>query len=283
MTSPLPAWAWQFEPGHYAAAAPMEFEAPITQDWAFGGATGRGVRVAIVDSGIEDGHPLVGAVQGGVVIEPDGPTGVRVIEGAHEDLYGHGTACAGVIRSLAPECELYSVRVLGERLTGRGSVFAAGVQWAIDAGMDVVNISMSTRRRDMYAAFHRIADRAYFAGTTVVCAINNVRAASYPSEFASVVSVACAPGSGPFALSYNPRPPVEFGAPGVDVSVAWLGGRSVRATGNSFAAPRVAGMVALMKSKHPSLTPFEVKTVLRALASAQGVDTAAASPQELEG
>jgi subtilisin family serine protease len=140
------------------------------------------------------------------------------------------------------------------------------VQWAIDNGMDVVNISMSTRRPELFSRFHRIADRAYFAGAVLVCAVNNVPAPSYPSEFASVVSVACAPGEGPFALAYNPRPPVEFGAPGTDVDIAWLGGRTVRASGNSFAAPRVAGMVALLKEKHPQLTPFEVKTALRAIA-----------------
>jgi subtilisin family serine protease len=132
--------------------------------------------------------------------------------------------------------------------------------------MDVVSISMSTRRAELFSRFHRIADRAYFAGTTLVCAVNNVPAPSYPSEFASVVSVACAPGDGRFALAYNPRPPVEFGAPGTDVDVAWLGGRTARVSGNSFACPRVAGMVALLKEKHPGLPPFEVKAALRAVA-----------------
>lgn len=279
MTSSLPAWAWQFEPGHLAAVPGMGLESPITADWAFDGATGRGIRVAVVDSGIEAGHPLVGDVQGGVAVEPDG-AGIRYVEGPHADLYGHGTACAGIIRALAPDCELYSVRVLGERLTGKGTVFAAGVQWAIDQGMHVVNLSMSTRRREMFSAFHRIADRAYFSGTVLVSAVNNVPETSYPSEFASVISVASGPGEGPFALSYNPRPPVEFGAPGTDVDIAWLGGGTIRASGNSFAAPRVTGMVALMRSKHPGLTPFEVKTVLRAVASNSAPGTPTAGPQQ---
>jgi len=266
----LPAWAWQFEPGHLGQQPAMSLPAPITREWAFGAATGAGVKVAVVDSGIESGHPLVGDVQGGVAVEADGASGVRFVEGPHEDLFGHGTACAGIIRSLAPDCELYSVRVLGKGLTGRGTVFASGLQWAIDAGMDVVNVSMSTRRAEMFSTLHRIADRAYFAGTVLVSAINNVRAASYPSEFASVVSVACAAGDGPYALTYNPRPPVEFGAAGLGVEIAWLGGGTTRATGNSFAAPRVAGLVALMLSEHPALTPFEVKTILRAIATNVG-------------
>jgi subtilisin family serine protease len=71
----------------------------------------------------------------------------------------------------------------------------------------------------------------------------------------------------PERVYYNPAPPVEFGAWGVDVPIAWKdGGRSV-ATGNSFAAPHVAGLVARIVSKHPGLTPFEVKAVLAAISN----------------
>ena len=72
-------------------------------------------------------------------------------------------------------------------------------------------------------------------------------------------------GQDPFAIAYNPRPPVEFGACGIDVDVAWSGGKSIVATGNSFATPHVAGMVALLLSRHPGLTPFEVKAALQAV------------------
>ena len=57
---------------------------------------------------------------------------VEMTEGPHEDLFGHGTACAGIIKMVAPRCELYSVRVLGQNLSGKGAVFAAGLRWAID-------------------------------------------------------------------------------------------------------------------------------------------------------
>jgi subtilisin family serine protease len=70
----------------------------------------------------------------------------------------------------------------------------------------------------------------------------------------------------PLRLYYNPAPPVEFGAWGVDVPMAWKDGGSTVATGNSFAAPHVAAMVALILSKHRGLTPFEVKAVLAAVA-----------------
>jgi subtilisin len=264
-----PAWSWQFEPEVLRDAPPLELDGPITPKWAWGGATGVGVKVAVVDSGIEAGHPRVGAVQGGVALDydTDAPGDIRAVEGPHEDLFGHGTACAAIIRSIAPDCELYSVRVLGERLTGKGLVFAAGMRWALEHDMDVLNLSLSTGARAHFGRFHEVVDAAYFGRTMLVSAIANVRGASYPSEFAGVFSVAATEGTDPFVYGYNPNGPAEWGAPGIDLDVAWLGGGSIRATGNSFAAPQIAGLIALILSKHPGLTPFQVKTVLAACAA----------------
>jgi subtilisin len=240
---------------------------PITPEWAWGSSTGRGVKVAIVDSGVDGAHEQVGGINGGVALEydPDAPDGVRIIEGPHEDLFGHGTACAGIIRGLAPDCEIYSVRVLGEKLTAKGLVFVAGLQWAIDNDMDVVNLSLSTKRSDYFGPLHELADRAYFGRTVLVSAANNMPSASYPSLYSSVLSVAARPGDSS-GFSYNPNPPVEFGAAGIDVDVAWLDGSVINATGNSFAAPVIAGYVARILGKHPGLTLFQVKTILHATA-----------------
>jgi subtilisin len=161
--------------------------------------------------------------------------------------------------------------VLGERLTGKGLVFAAGLRWAIANGARVVNLSLSTSREDYFGLFHEIADEAAFAGVVLVCATNNVEAPTFPGQYSSVISVAAHDGTDPFAIDANPSPPVDFGAPGIDVEVPWLGGGTIVATGNSFAAPHVSGLVARLLSKHPHLMPYEVKTVLRAVATnAQG-------------
>ena len=61
---------------------------------------------------------------------------------------------------------------------------------------------------------------------------------------------------------YDPNPPVEFFARGMNVEVAWLGGGTITATGNSFATPAISGIAALVLSKHPRLTPFQLKSVL---------------------
>jgi subtilisin family serine protease len=242
-------------------------EHAITKEWAFGASTGAGVTVAVVDSGIDD-HPRVGPVNGYAAFNQDNaaPDGVRIDTEPHTDLVGHGTACAGIIRSLAPDCQLVSVRVLGERLSGRGSVFAAGLRWALSSGAQVVNCSLSSSRRETAAVFHEIADIAAHAGIVVVCAVNNVSGPSIPATFSSVISVAANDGRDPHEWDANPNPPVDFGAPGIDVDVAWRGGGSIVTTGNSFAAPHIAGHVARLLAQHPGLAAYEVKTVLRACA-----------------
>jgi subtilisin family serine protease len=116
-------------------------------------------------------------------------------------------------------------------------------------------------------AFYELCDTAYFGRSFLVTAANNYTGASFPSLYASVASVACNMSKDPFRFHYNPEPPTEFLAPGVDIEVAWLGGQRVQGTGNSYAAPHIAGIAALIRAKHPELRPFQVKTVLWATAA----------------
>jgi subtilisin family serine protease len=263
-----PAWSEAFASDRLQRVTPLPVPHRWTKEWAFGDSTGAGVTVAVVDSGVESGHPLVGRVDGfaAFTLDDDEPDGVRADAGEHDDLVGHGTACAGIIRSIAPDCRLLSVRVLGERLSGRGAVFAAGLQWALDSGAQVVNCSLSTNRGDYADRFHDVADAAAHAGVVLVCAVNNVAGTSIPATFSSVFSVAADDGRDRWTWHVNPSPPVDFGAPGIEVEVAWRGGGTIVTTGNSFAAPHIAGHAARLLGQHPGLAPYEVKTVLRALA-----------------
>ena len=246
----------------------MPLPVAISREWAFGASTGAGVTVAVVDSGVDAGHPAVGRVDGyaAFAVDDSAADGIHCDTGVHDDLVGHGTACAGIIRSIAPDARLLSVRVLGERLSGRSAMFAAGLRWAMDAGADVISCSLSTSRVENAAAFHELVDAAVHAGVVVVCAVNNVAGPSIPATFASVVSVAAHDGNDPDAWDANPHPPVDFGAPGIGVEVAWRDGGTVVTTGNSFAAPHISGQVARLLSAHPGLTVYEVKTILRACA-----------------
>ena len=270
MTDPalLPAWSEPFVGERGRAISHRPPFGRLDREWAWGGSDGSGVTVAIIDSGVERDHPAIGGkLVRSVRVELDESGEPAVMDDeASIDVVGHGTACAGIIHSLAPGADLVSIRVLGPDNRGKGVVFAAGLDWAIEQGATVVNLSLSSKSDALYGTFHELADRAYFANVLLVSAANNVPGASYPSLFAAVLSVAAHDVPDSAVFYYNPAPPVEFGAYGVDVEVAWRGGSRMLATGNSFAAPHIAGYAALIRSRHPDASPFEVKSILAAVA-----------------
>jgi len=278
----LPAWSEPFVGDRRAGLRGARPFGDVRREWAWGGATGAGLTVAVIDSGIERDHPAVGGrVIESVRVELDEETDdYRVVEDPEAaDVVGHGTACAGIIHAFAPEASFLSVRVLGPDNRGKGAAFAAGLDWAITRGASVVNLSLSSKSEAMFPVFHELADAAYFANVLLVSAANNVPGPSYPSLFAAVVSVAAHDLDDPWTFFYNPAPPVEFGARGVDVDVAWRGGSRITATGNSFAAPHMAGIATLIRAKHPNAVPFEVKAILAATSNgAMDPDDIAAAP-----
>jgi subtilisin family serine protease len=266
MTDIVPAWAEEFFDGGPGPAPSLNFPRRLTRPWAYGDGSGRGVRVAVIDSGIEDGHPLVGAVQQAIAVEDAGDDDVEFVEGPHDDLYGHGTACGGLIRGLAPLVDLISVRVLGPDLKGSAFTFAHGLEWCLENDVHVVNLSLSTSNEDYAETFYNLIDQATQRNVMVVSAMNNERKRSIPSEFAGVFSVACCEGRDRERFLRNPHAPAEWGAIGVDMEVPWCGGSTIVATGNSFAAAIIAGHLARMVGAHPGITPWQAKTVLAALA-----------------
>jgi subtilisin len=250
---------------------------PITRSWAFGTASGAGVRVCLIDSGVDVTHPDVGGVvtlrvdSGGDNDSGDNDSGGggehRVVPDEAGDVAGHGTACAGIIRALAPTCELTSIRLLGGSLRGRGDALVASLRWAIERRFHLVNLSLSTRHPDYREAIRDVADQAYFDGVTIVAAANNRPVASFPWRFPSVVSAGSHAVPDPEYVEVNPTPPVDFFALGVNVTVAQPAGGRVRASGNSFAAPHITGMCARILGAHPEFGAPQLKVVLAAIAN----------------
>jgi subtilisin len=262
----LPAWSAAFAADRRDGLRRDRPFGRLERSWAFGDGLGSGITVAIVDSGVEGSHPAVdGALRRSVRVQLEADE-ATIHDDEAIDVVGHGTACASIIHALAPNASLLSVRVLGPDNRGKGLAFAAGLEWAIEQGASVISLSLSSRSEALFGVFHDLADRAYFAGALLVCAANNVAIASYPSLFAAVISVAAHDVRNPDVWFYNPAPPVEFGAYGLDVDVAWKGGGRIVATGNSFAAPHIAAYAARIRAAHPSASPPEVKAILAATA-----------------
>ena len=240
---------------------------PITPDAVWKGRAGRGVRVGVVDSGIDAAHPaLKGKVKSAVEAAVEaGRVTFRPSETG--DAAGHGTACAGIITSVAPGAELHSIKVLGANASGSGEMFLAGLDYAIRQRMHVINLSLGTTKPQYHGPLHDLLDMAYHAGCIVVAAANNLPQPSFPSIFSSsLVSVVKDEGQDPFDFGYRYGEVIEIVAPGVQVKTTWPGGGYRQLTGNSFACPHVVGIIALILEAYPDLTPFQVKTILYAIA-----------------
>ncbi len=229
--------------------------------------TGRGVSVAIIDSGIDVLHPdLAGKVVSSVEARIDNK---KVIFDPSDDgdSAGHGTACAGIIAGIAPDAELHSIKVLGAGGLGDGMAFMAGLEWAIKQKYRVVNLSLGTTKPQFFAPLHDLLDRAYQAGCIVVAAANNLPQPSFPSVFSSsLISVIKSEQTDPLNFGFHYGEVIELTAPGVNVRTPWPGGGYRNLTGNSFACPHIVGVVALLLEKHPNLTPFHVKAALHSIA-----------------
>jgi len=260
--APLPAWSLPKDAVDRIAVLGGEWPERVTREWAWGDSKGKGTRVCILDSGVEANHPVVGGLAGAVSVSLAADGSTIIEEDTEGDLCGHGTACAGIVRSLAPECGLYSVRVLGAGFTGSGPVLLAGLKYAVEQEFDVINMSLSTTKKQFATVLHELADNAYFKRTLLVASAHNMPVESYPWKFSSVISVGSHEELDSMAFFYNPNPPVEFFGRGVDVEVAWIGGSTIRCSGNSFATPHLTGICTLILSKHPELTPFQLKSVL---------------------
>lgn len=235
--------------------------------------TGRDVSIAVIDSGIDVSHPeLVGRVVESVEARMENK---RVVFDASDagDSAGHGTACAGIIASIAPEAKFHSIKVLGAGGLGDGQSFLAGLEYAIKKRYRVINLSLGTTKPQFFAPLHDLLDRAYQAGCIVVAAANNLPQPSFPSVFSSsLISVSKCDETDPFRFGFKFGEVIELTAPGVNVRTAWPGGGHKSLTGNSFACPHIVGIIALLLESYPDLTPFQVKSALYAIAKENTAD-----------
>lgn len=240
---------------------------PLIVEGSWKSRTGRGVSVAIIDSGIDAEHPdLNGKVREMVEAHNDNKR-VLFVPSYSGDSAGHGTACAGIITSIAKDAELYSIKVLGAQASGDGQAFLAGLEYAIKRKFRIINLSLGTTKPQFFAPLHDLLDRAYQAGCIVVAAANNLPQPSFPSVFSSsLISVSKNEEKDPFHFGFRFGEVIELTAPGVNIRTTWLGGGYRSLTGNSFACPHIVGIIALLLETYPNLTPFQVKSVLYAIA-----------------
>jgi subtilisin family serine protease len=213
----------------------------------------QGVKVAIVDTGIDGSHDdLTGLVDGGysALTKSENPE-------SYQDDNGHGTHVAGIVAArrdgrgvvgVAPRARLYAVKVLDSDGTGSVSDIIDGIVWAAKNGIQVMNLSIGSSVDS--DALHRAVRYARSKGVVLVAAAGNAgQSVSFPGAYAEAICVTASDPEDRLAVFSNYGPEVDFIAPGVDILSDRLGGGVVSYSGTSMAAPHVTGLVALSISQ----------------------------------
>ncbi|MER5751872.1 type VII secretion-associated serine protease mycosin [Streptomyces sp. NPDC002088] len=245
---------------------------------------GRGITVAVLDTGVEDDHPdltgnvLTGKDLVGFGAGPGDPTWARhgtamagIIAG-----HGHGAGDADGVMGIAPEAKILPVRVILEdgdpsrakARSTRGNALAEGIRWAADHGADVINLSLG----DDSASAHpepsedEAVQYALKKGAVVVASAGNGGEKgdhiSYPAAYPGVIAATAVDRYGTRASFSTRRWYATVSAPGVDVVIADPDHKYYQGWGTSAASAFVSGAVALIKAAHPGLTPAQIKKLL---------------------
>lgn len=237
---------------------------------ALASGTGKGVKIAIIDSGVEvSHHGLKGlALADDLAFELDANgTTIKMKPGQGTDAFGHGTAVSGIIRQMAPEADIGSFRVLSGELKGKSAVIAAGASEAIKRGYNILNCSLGCGKRDHLLFYKTWVDEAFVAGRHVVAACNNQYYAKeeWPAYLPTVCAVNFTREEKVGQFYYRTRKMVSFAAAGTGLVVLWNRGQYRQVIGSSFAAPQVAAMLARLISVLP-VTPLLGKELMQKIA-----------------
>ena len=228
------------------------------------GYTGKGVKIAVIDSGISPHEDLVIA---------GGQSFVDYTTSYYDD-NGHGTHVAGIIaakdnglgiKGVASEADIYAVKAINQNGSSYLSNVIAGIDWAISNDMDIINLSLGTQVNSY--AFQNIVDKAYNKGILVIAAAGNDGTGfgdtvDYPARYASVIGVGAIDQQGNHASFSSTGTSVEISAPGVSIISTYINNSYARMNGTSMAAPFVAGYFALLKQAYPELTNVQLRSIL---------------------
>ncbi|GAE35782.1 S8 family serine peptidase [Halalkalibacter akibai] len=231
------------------------------------GVTGKGVRIAVVDTGISP-HPQLNIFGG--VSTLDYTT-------SWSDDNGHGTHVAGTIGArnlnnrvigVAPEAQLFAVKALNKDGIGSLRSIMQAIEWSIANQMDIINFSLGTNQAS--EILEELLNQAQEKGILIVGASGNTgnaqgtdNSVSSLAKYEPVIAVGAVSQELKRASFSSTGKEVEFSAPGVEIFSTYLNGQYAVANGTSQATPHISGILALLKQKYPTLTNKELRSKLQ--------------------
>ena len=224
-------------------------------------ATGAGVRVALIDSGINAQHSHVGFLAGGIAFSTAADGRVEERED-YTDRIGHGTALAGILRAKAPQVELYAVKIFSDRLAASIAVLEAALRWAVRQRMHIMNLSLGTTNPDHRAQLSEVITQAHAVGAVLVASSPPGRVDVFPAVLPGVIGVAGDDQCGWHEHGYVADDPIPFRAhPCPRPLPGPAQARNFR--GHSFASAHLSALLALLVEQRPDFTLSEAQEYLR--------------------
>ncbi|MDA0335029.1 MAG: DUF1611 domain-containing protein [bacterium] len=219
------------------------------------------LRIAVIDTGVDEDQMNPGALAGAVTIRPT-PDGGCAVDCEAGDPVGHGTA---VVRAMADRTGLpvHSVGLADWTAAGSATQLARAITWCLESGIQVINISAGSTCPSVGSMLTPICARAAAAGVIIVAAEHNDGLVSYPAHLPSVIGVRGGRIHGDNTYHYCPGQPIECVARGDAQRLQWRQGKQVFVGGSSFAAPRITAIVAGLKRQHPEAGIDEIRALLR--------------------
>ncbi|QYF84285.1 S8 family peptidase [Brevibacterium sp. PAMC21349] len=226
------------------------------------GITGKGIKLAILDTGISN--------QSGIVVEKQ----ASFIDSEEDviDLNGHGTAVSSIIATsyensgfhgVAPDVKLYVGKVLDQNGTGQYSDIIEGIEWAIEEDINIINMSFGGSKES--EILKNVIDKAYDQGVLMISSVGNegTEKVTYPAAYNNVIGVVASDFYNQMSSLSNYSDQLELVAPGVNIQTLDLNGDHITASGTSIAASYVSGAAALLWSQNVNLDNKEMRTKLK--------------------
>lgn len=221
----------------------------------FGHLTGEKIKVAVIDSGCDKFITNDSRIVRGISFIGDKEGFVFEKSDDYSDKLGHGTACIDIILQIAPSAEIIPIKVFNSRLETSIEIIVAAINYAVDYGVDLINLSLGTKLSEALYPLYYVCEKAKQKNIIIVSANANLDNNSYPAIFENVISVSSTHTEGKFDFFYNSGDAVECLADGFPDNALVLNGRRQPMNGNSFASPIICGIIALLieKSAHRSI------------------------------
>ncbi len=233
---------------------------PMKYKCNFHDLNGEGVKVAIIDSGIDCSHEMLQQVTAGICFELS--AGNVLTSEDYRDTSGHGTAVASIIKKKAPDTELYAIKIFDQSLIVEQKILVESIRWAIDQNVDIINLSLGTTDVQVKQDLLDICKVATKKGIVIVAAEHNSAQESYPAYFPNVIGVKAGEIKGRYNYLFRRGESIECIAPGTTQRVLWAGGREHIVEGSSFAAPHITGIIALIRQAFPKANLNEIRHIL---------------------